>query len=67
MPDNPITDNHMPKRFSEIINEELKIFGREVSITERNKIPETNEIPIQEPSSHWFKIKSVICVVVDTE
>lgn len=59
-----ISDTQIPKRFKEIIDKELELFPKKVSITERNSLPPTHLIPIQNPSE-WIKVKDVICVFVD--
>lgn len=60
----PIKDTQMPLRFKNVIEEELAIFPQTVSVTDRNKLPQTHEIPIENPML-WFKVKDVICVFVD--
>jgi len=59
-----IQENQLPDRFSEIINEQLDIYSQGRSIQLRNKIPDTTEIPIENPN-HWLRIPNVICVFVD--
>lgn len=56
----------MPLSIEEIIEAELKHFGQAVSITNRNKIPDTPQIPIENPTA-WIKIPDVICCFVDME
>ncbi len=62
--DNGLTTKQLPENLQDIINDQLETYGRRVSITEHNTIPDTTTIPIQNPL-HWFKIKDVICVFVD--
>lgn len=59
-----IKDTQMPLRYKKVIDDELAIFPQTVSITDRNKLPQTHEIPIENPTL-WFKVKDVICVFVD--
>lgn len=59
-----IGENQMPKRFRDVIDDELLIFPKPVSITERNALPPTHLIPIESPSD-WIKVRDVICVFVD--
>lgn len=59
-----ITDNQMPTRFKSVIDEELAIFPKPVSVTDRNTLPHTSVIPIENPTS-WMRVKDVICVFVD--
>ena len=49
-----------------LIEEETNIFDQNVSITQRNSIPDTKHIPIENPT-HWFHIPDVICCFVDME
>ena len=59
-----IGENQIPKRYKNVIDDELAIFPKSVSVTERNKLPPTSAIPIENPSS-WIKVRDVICVFVD--
>ena len=59
-----ITENQMPTRFKNVIDEELRIFPQTVSVTERTKLPQTYEIPIENPTV-WHKVRDVICVFAD--
>lgn len=55
-----------PDNIQNIINDEVEIYGKSVSVTDKNKIPGTGEIPIEKPT-HWIRVKDVICVYVDME
>ncbi len=59
-----ITDEQMPERFLEVIEEQVSIYNMGRSIQAINTIPDTSAIPIQNPS-HWLRIPKVICVYVD--
>ncbi len=59
-----ITQNQLPERFLEVINEQAEIFDQGQSIQNVNTIPDTTAIPIENPN-HWLKIEDVICVYVD--
>jgi class 3 adenylate cyclase len=59
-----IIKTQMPQAFRDIIDEQVKLYQEGQSITNRNDIPETTEIPIGNPR-HWLKIPDVICVFVD--
>jgi len=59
-----ITEQQMPVRFREIIEDQISIFEQGCSVTVMNSIPKTPEIPIQNPQ-HWLRIPDVICVFVD--
>lgn len=59
-----ISDEQMPVRFLEVIEEQVSIYNVGRSIQVMNTIPDTSHIPIQDPS-HWLRIPNVICVYVD--
>ena len=59
-----ITEKQISKNILDIIKREADLFQKDVSITERNTIPNTSDIPITNPTA-WFKIKDVTCVYVD--
>jgi len=59
-----ITDNQLPKRFLNIIKEQLRLYGEPTSIQVVNEIPDTTQIPI-ENQSDWIRIPRIICVYVD--
>jgi class 3 adenylate cyclase len=59
-----ISENQMPERFRKVIDDQITIYNQGRSITQRNEIPDTSQIPI-ENSSHWLRIPQVICVFVD--
>ena len=56
-----ISQDQMTKPLLDIVVEESKLFKDNISITERNDIPDTSDIPIENPL-HWYKIRGVICV-----
>lgn len=60
----PINETQLPKRFKDIIDFELATFPKPISVTERNAVPETSQIPIQNPTA-WVRVKDIICVFVD--
>jgi len=59
-----IQDSQMPERFRDVIAEQIAIYSRKRSITKRNGIPDTSEIPLDN-QSHWLKVPGVICVFAD--
>lgn len=59
-----ISEKQMPERYCEVINKQIEIYEQGVSVTVRNKIPKTTDIPIENPR-HWLRIPDVICVFVD--
>lgn len=59
-----LTSQQMPGAQLTIIEEQLNLFHKRRSITVYNKIPDTTEIPIEDPL-YWFKVKDVVCVFVD--
>ena len=59
-----MTENQVFQNILNIIKKETEQFEKGVSITERNTIPDTSQIPIENPET-WFRIKDVTCVYVD--
>jgi class 3 adenylate cyclase len=59
-----ISEDQLPDNFSKIIDEQVEVYGKGRSVQLRNKIPDTTQIPIENPT-HWLKIPNVICVFVD--
>lgn len=53
-----------PKPIEDIIQAELEIFRQSVGITDRNAIPETSDIPLDNPSN-WLRIPDVTSCFVD--
>ncbi len=54
-----IVEDRLPERFRAVIEEQIEVFGRRRSIQLRNTIPDTTEIPIENPT-HWLRIPDVI-------
>lgn len=59
-----ITDNQVPTSIKNIIENARELYKQSASITDRNKIPDTKDIPIENPR-HWLKIPDIVCVFVD--
>lgn len=59
-----LTKTQLSTVYLDIINEQIDIFNRKRSITERNQIPSTTDIPLDN-QTHWLKIPGVICVYID--
>lgn len=59
-----IGDSQMPQKYRDVITEQIDIYKLGRSITHENSIPDTTQIPIENPK-HWLRIPSVICVYVD--
>jgi len=57
-------ENQIPKTLNELFSERESLFGKGASVTQVNSIPDTNQIPIENPR-HWLKIPNVVCVFVD--
>lgn len=53
-----------PKPILDIIDSELTIFDQAVSITNRNQIPDTTDIPLDNPHN-WLRIPEVTSCFVD--
>ena len=52
------------KSVQSIVDEAISIYQDAVSITNMNKIPDTQQIPIENPRQ-WLKIPDVICIFAD--
>jgi len=61
-----IKKTQMPEYLREVIKSQIEIFNKGSSVTIRNEIPDTTEIPISNPN-HWLRIPDVICVFVDMQ
>ena len=59
-----ITDDQVLPGVKSIIDDARSLYKKSASITQRNSIPDTNQIPIENPRN-WLKIPDVICVYVD--
>ena len=59
-----IKNSQLPEAYRNEIEEQIQVFNTRRTFEERNNIPDTSLIPI-ENKSHWFRIKEVICVYVD--
>jgi len=59
-----IQDSQIPERFRKVIREQVELFNNGRSVTQKNSIPDTTDIPIENPK-HWLRIPDVICVYVD--
>jgi class 3 adenylate cyclase len=64
MSDAQLAETQLPKRFRDLIDQEVEVFGGWTSIETRRKIPDTTDIPIEDPRK-WLKIPDVICVFAD--
>ncbi len=60
------TEGKLLPTIEEIIETELNYFKESVSITNYNQVPDTSDIPIQNPRT-WLKIPDVVCCFVDME
>jgi class 3 adenylate cyclase len=54
----------LPKRFRDVIDEQVRVFDQGRSVTVRNTIPDPSDIPLDN-QSHWLRIPDAICVYVD--
>jgi class 3 adenylate cyclase len=59
-----IPEKQVDKGIIDIIDGELELSRQPISITNRNLIPDTSEIPIENQTT-WFKIPDIICVFAD--
>jgi class 3 adenylate cyclase len=59
-----ISEKQVPEKYRTVIQEQIDIYNKGRSITIRNAIPDTPEIPIEDPKL-WFRIPDVTCVFVD--
>ncbi|MEX1261814.1 MAG: adenylate/guanylate cyclase domain-containing protein [Balneolaceae bacterium] len=59
-----IEEAQMPSKYREVIDKQVKIFKEGSTVQDRTKIPDTKDIPIENPK-HWLKIPDVICLFVD--
>ena len=59
-----ITENQLPSKYREIVEEQLQIAEKGASVQVMNSIPPTYKIP-KENLRAWLKIPDVICVYVD--
>jgi hypothetical protein len=61
-----VAEGLRPNTVQKIIDDETAIFGQGTQITVKNKIPDTAQIPIENPA-YWLKIPDVIACFVDME
>lgn len=59
-----ILETQLPLFLRSVVKEQLDIYNLGRSITVQNEIPDTTQIPIENPSV-WLRIPDVICVFVD--
>lgn len=59
-----IENDQLPEKYKNIINNEIECFKKRRSITVKNTIPDTPQIPIENPKL-WLRIPDVVCVFVD--
>lgn len=59
-----IAEAQMPVEYREVIENQVEIYKEGSTVQDRTKIPDTKDIPIENPK-HWLKIPDVICLFVD--
>lgn len=59
-----IIDSQIPQRFLTIIEQQIEIYNNGTSVQRMNTIPDTSQIPIENPA-HWLQIPDVISIFVD--
>jgi class 3 adenylate cyclase len=59
-----LTASQLPERFRDVVNDQIDVYDKGRSIENRNSIPDTTDIPLDD-KRRWFKIAEVICVFVD--
>lgn len=58
-----VGESQVPDRFREIMRDCIKEYNGELKVEEVSRIPDTNNIPLNNP--HWLKVPDVVCVFVD--
>lgn len=58
------TNNQFLDSIQEIIDDQVKIFSETISMETVDSVPDTKDIPIQDPHK-WIKVNDVICVFAD--
>ena len=59
-----LSEQQLEKGILDIVDSEHKILKNAISVTNRKEIPNSSDIPIENPS-HWLEIPDVICIYVD--
>jgi len=59
-----IAEDQLPQQYRDVIDQQVQIFNQGRSVTVRNSIPDTNEIPLDNQRL-WLRIPDVICVYAD--
>lgn len=59
-----ISNSQMPNYLRSVVQNQIDIYNRGRTITILNEIPDTTQIPIEDPIQ-WIRIPDVICVFVD--
>ncbi len=59
-----IKATQLPERFRAVINDQIEVHKKSRTVQQRNEIPDTPEIPLDD-KRHWLKIPNIICVFVD--
>jgi len=59
-----ISETQMPAKYKSVCDDQITVYKQGRSITHRNTIPDTPDIPIENPKV-WLRIPNVICVFVD--
>jgi class 3 adenylate cyclase len=59
-----VSDEQVLPSVKTIIDDARDLYRESASITQRNSVPDTNSIPIENPRN-WLKIPDVICIFVD--
>lgn len=60
----PLSNAQVPSFLRTVMDEQVGIYRQPRSVTVVNEVPETTQVPIENPT-HWLKIPDVICVFVD--
>lgn len=59
-----LSATQIPQALRDICDDQLQLYKKRRCITVRNHLPDTSEVPIQNPL-HWLRIPDVVCVFVD--
>lgn len=65
-----IGSGQAPKWIRDTIDKQLDVFEAGAEFSERNALPDAQDIPInltKDGKSYWFKLKEVICVYIDMQ
>ena len=59
-----LSETQLSKKYIDVFDDQIEVYEENVSITNRNEIPDTTKIPL-ENQTNWLRIPDVVCVFVD--